>query len=359
MNAQCHSRDGAPAPATRQRGQAALLLSLSIVVAVSAISVGVAEVVIREARRVANLSRVLEAEAVAEGALDRAALWLQLNLHRIRSTGPGGWMETGRERWHPCDDRVPAAPCSAGDNRDQETFDSRWSHYTLPIDLFTPTEPGAGSTATQIVARAEHAGSAMPAFSTLHLIAEGRSRDGSGHARVRRSFQLLPLIARIPDVPVTVSEPATGNALTQVFGAAAADLDALRTSSEVHDDCTSLGPRSQGLVWITGTSCVLPSATTVGTPEAPVVLVVERGLLQMEALVEVHGMLVLPRTGDDATDSPDTSQASLVHGALIANREIAWVPGGLSVQYDPELLQRLAQQPSRLVEVPGSWTDHR
>jgi len=339
-----------------QRGQVALLLSLSIVVAVSAISVGVVEVVLSETRRVANLARVLEAEAVTEAALDRGALWLHLNLHRIRATGPGGWMEPGRERWHPCDDRTP---CFPGDNHDQETFDSRWSHYAAPIGLFTPTEPGAASTRIQVVARAEHLGAAMPAFSTLHLIAEGRSRDGTGEARLRRSYQLLPLIARVPDVPVKVSDSTTGDALSQLFGAAAADIDALRTSSEVHDDCTSLDPHAQGLLWITGASCILPSGTTVGTAEAPVVMVVERGLLQVEASVEIHGILVLPRTGDDATDSLDASQPSLVHGALIADRDIALVPGGLSVEYDPDVLQRLAQRPGRLIEVPGSWTDHR
>ncbi|WP_133879425.1 hypothetical protein [Panacagrimonas perspica] len=334
-------------------------MSLSIVVAVSVISIGVVEVVMGEARRVTNLARALEAEAVTEGALDRAALWLHLNLRRIRATGPGGWMEPGRERWRPCDERAPDSPCFPADSREQETFDSRWSRYALPVRLFTPTESGAESTTTQVVARAEHPGAAMPAFSTLHLIAEGRSRDGTAQARLRRSYQLLPLIARVPDIPVTISDPTTGNALTQVFGAYAADIDALRTSSEIHDDCTSLGPQSQGVVWITGTSCVLPSATTVGTAEAPVVVVIERGLLRVEASAEIHGILVLPRTGEATTDPLDASEPSLIHGALIADREIALLPGGLSVEYDPELLQRLAQLPGRLIEIPGSWTDHR
>lgn len=359
MNARCLFRHGGRAPANAQSGHVALLVSLSIVVAVSTIGLGVVEVVMRETRRTAGLARALEAEAVTEAALDRAALWLRLNLHRVRATGPGGWMESGRERWRPCDERVSGESCFAGDHRDLETFDSRWSRYAAPIGLFTSAEAGSASTSIRIVARAEHAGVAMPGFSTLHLIAEGRSPDGAAQSRLRRSYQLLPLIARVPDAPVTVSERTTGGALTWLFGAAAADLGALRASSERHDDCTSFGHHSQGLLWVSGDLCVLPSGSTVGTAEAPVVMVLERGLLRMEASVEVHGILVLPHTGADAMDSLDASQPSLVHGALIADRDIPLAPGGLSVQYDPEVLQRLAQRPGRLIEVPGSWTDHR
>ena len=334
-----------------QRGHVALLLSLSIVVAVSVVGAGVVEIGIADTRRIAYESRRMEAHAAAESALDRAAAWLRLNQRRIRSTDPGGWMDPGHERWRVCEGAASAAPCSPGDNDERESFDSRWSAYGPLPRLFAGGEPGALRSTAHYVARAEQAGAPMPGWSTLHVIAEGRSRDGTGTARLRRSYQLRPLIARVPDTPVALSS----NALSLLFGIA--DVDDLRASSEPLEDCASLGPTSRGLVWIRG-DCDLSTAGDVGTAESPIILVVEAGAVRMDAPIELFGILLLHAGPTDSTVLP-SDEPSTLHGALVADGNPELPSDTLSVRHDPEVLQRLSRLGGWLSEVPGSWTDHR
>lgn len=327
------------------------MLSLSIVVAVSVVSAGVVEIGIADTRRIAHETRRIEAHAAAETALDRAGVWLRLNQRRIRATGAGGWMEPGRERWHVCEDAASTAPCSPGENNERESFDSRWSAYGPLPQLFAAGEPGALLSMAHYVARAEHAGAPMPGWSTLHVIAEGRSRDGTGLARLRRSYQLRPLIARVPDTPIALSS----DALSLLFGTA--DVDDLRASSEPLDDCASLGPASRGLVWIRG-DCVLATSGAVGTAESPIILVVEGGAVRMDAPIELFGILLLHAT-PDAPTSLQSGEPSTLYGALIADGNPELLSDALSVRYEPDILQRLSHLGGRLSDVPGSWTDHR
>ncbi|MGH8519202.1 MAG: hypothetical protein ACREUE_17265 [Panacagrimonas sp.] len=355
MNVRRATRAESAISLPHQRGHVALLLSLSIVVAVSVVGVGVVEIAMADTRRIAHEARRLEAHAAAESALDRAALLLRLNARRIRGTEPGAWMEPGRERWSVCADTASDPPCSAGaDNVDRESFDSHWSAYgPLPL-LFSPGEPGALMSTAHYVARAERAGEAMPGWSTVHVIAEGRSRDGTGMARLRRSYQLRPLIGRVPDAPVVNTQ---GDALRFLFGVSAADLDELRAASEPLDDCASLAPASRGLIWVRG-DCVLPTVGAIGSANAPVILAVEGGAVRVEAPLDFFGILLLHAVPAGTTPL-QSSEPSTLHGALVADGDLEVLPDGLSIRYDPDILQRLSRLGGRLSEVPGSWTDHR
>lgn len=366
-------------PAHHQAGHVALLLVLSIVVAVSVIGAGVVEVGIGDVRRIAHEQRRQEAQAAAESALDRATLGLRLNLGRIRGFDAGDWMEPGRERWRLCDASTPRAPCSAGDSADVESFDARWSGYGPIPSLFAPQEPAAQRATASYVARTERPGEATPGWSTIHVVAEGRSADGSARARLRRSYQLRPLLWRIPGAPVELTGPAnlTGgftiqaddgvppqavlsgaDALSLLFGPAAMDVDALRSRSLAIDDCASLGPASHGLLWIAG-DCLVSTGGAIGSAEAPVVLVVESGAMHMQSPIELFGILVLRSAATGRTELLQANGPSTLVGALIADRDFRLVAENLALRYDSAVLLRLLQLAGQLSEVPGSWTDHR
>lgn len=356
----------------------ALLVSLSIVLAVSVVGVGVVQVGIGDARRIAHELRRLEAQAAAEDALDRAALWLRLNASRIRGVGPGDWMEPGQERWRLCDPGVPRVPCAAGDVGEHESFDQRWSTYGPLPDLFAPTDSAALRSTVYYVARTEGPDEATPGWSTLHVIAEGRSRDGTGRARLRRSFQLRPLLRRLPEAAVVVSGTASvvgdvavespdgvppqavgsgGDALAALFGPAGTDV--LRGAADTHEDCSALDATSKGLLWIRG-DCVLPTAGTIGSVEAPALVVVESGSVRIEGPLEFFGILVLRSATGSATRLLQAQGPSTLHGALVADRDFELAAeGALSIRYEPAALQGLLQLAGALSEVPGSWTDHR
>jgi hypothetical protein len=361
-------------PAQHQRGHVALLLALSIVIAASVVSAGVVEVGISDSRRIAQELRRLEAQAAAEDALDRAALWLRLNASRIRDADAGGWMEPGRVRWRVCGETAPRAPCTADDSGERETFDAHWSAYGPLPHLFAPTESGALHSTAWYLARAERYGEPMPGWATLHAIAEGRSRDGTALARLRRSFQLRPLLRRLPESPVAVTGVANvgvgvsilapegvpvqivgadGDTSSRLFGPAGAD--ALRASAQMLDDCATLGPGSHGLLWIRG-DCTLATGGAIGSAAAPVILVVDSGTAHVEGPAELFGILVLRGGNTSLQQSNDTFA---LHGALMADGDLELAAESLSIQYEPDVLQPLLQLAGPLIEVAGSWTDHR
>lgn len=360
-----------------QAGHVALLLALSIVIAASVVSAGVVEVGIGDSRRIAHELRRNEAQAAAENVLDRAALSLRLHSSRIRAVGPGGWMEPGRVRWRVCDPAAPRPPCVADDSGEHETFDTRWSAFGPLPDLFAAGEGGSSRSTAWYVARTERAGEPMPGWATIHVIAEGRSRDGSALARWRRSFQLRPLLRRLPGSPVaaagaanlagavTVTAPdgvpiqsvGTGtDALSRLSGPM--PIDALRATAQTLADCAALGAGSHGLLWVRG-DCVVSGGGAIGSASAPVVVVVDSGAARFEAPTDFFGILVLRSPGGAAAAFHQSNGPSTLHGALMADGDLELVGENLSIAYEPDVLQPLLQLPGPLTEVAGSWTDHR
>jgi hypothetical protein len=368
-----------PARARLSRGYAALMLSLSTVVAVSVIGAGAVAVGIADTRRVAHEQRRQEAQATAESALDRAILRLRLNVHRLRALEAGGWMEPGRERWQRCDEAAPRAPCAAADGTDRETFGSGWTAYGPIPALFASHETGATHATASYVARVERPGESGPGWSTIHVVAEGRSPDGGARARLRRSYQLHPLIRRLPrspieftgaldlagglsivaadGVPLQAHRP-VDDALTLLFGPGAADAEGLRAQALRLDDCSPLGAGSRGLIWIAG-PCIVSTASAIGAAASPVVLVVDSEALHVQAPVDFFGILVLrSATGGRTTLRQETGPAVL-HGAVIADGTLEVLAEDLTIRYDPAVLLPLLHLAGQLSEVGGSWTDHR
>lgn len=360
-----------------QRGHVALLLSLAIVVAASVIGAGVVDVGLADARRIAGELRRQQALATAEDALDRAALWLQLNASRVRSTDPGGWMEPGQERWRICDDTVPGDPCAPQGRGEIEIFDPRWSAYGPLPWLFAPSENGAALASAWYIARAQASGDARPGWSTVHVIAEGRSADDSARARVRRSFRLRPLLIGAPDSPLTTTgTPTIDGAVTIVApeGVAAESIaserdvlslvfgpttpEALQAVAQVHGDCTTLGSASRGFHWIRG-ACTLSTGGAVGSAAAPVVLVVESGTMQIDGPMEFFGIIVLRPQADGSSTMQQVDGPMALHGALVASGGLRVSADDLALQYDTNVFAPLMQLAGPPSEVPGSWTDHR
>jgi len=102
------------------------------------------------------------------------------------------------------------------------------------------------------------------------------------------------------------------------------------------------------LVWLEG-GLALASATELGSPQHPVLLVVD-GPVRLRTPVQVHGLLYLrsPAWDDDAGAS--------VHGALLAEHELR-LAGATRVEHDAEVLQRLQGCCGSFARRPGSWRD--
>ncbi len=124
-------------------------------------------------------------------------------------------------------------------------------------------------------------------------------------------------------------------------------------------DCSGLDVNSTGFYWVTG-NCDFVS--TVGTPDTPVIVVVENGSIKLNANYDVHG-IVYSLYVDTTKPVPDIQMngTAAIKGALIVDSDIELSSGGLKVRYSPEILEQIigGENPefSSLHVVLGSWKD--
>lgn len=102
------------------------------------------------------------------------------------------------------------------------------------------------------------------------------------------------------------------------------------------------------MLWLAG-GLHLASASTLGTPERPVLLVVD-GPVHVAAPVRIHGVVWArsPRW-----DTPGTAD---ITGAVVAEGDLSG-SGATRVRHDPPTLQALHHRTGTFVRVLGSWRD--
>lgn len=104
-------------------------------------------------------------------------------------------------------------------------------------------------------------------------------------------------------------------------------------------------------IWI-GDDLSLDVADPIGTPEAPVVLIVNGDVDITAANARING--VVYQTGSRW----DSSGASTLAGALIGETGLDFGGNGTpTVAYDAQIVERLRRTSGSFVRVPGSWRD--
>ena len=119
-------------------------------------------------------------------------------------------------------------------------------------------------------------------------------------------------------------------------------------------DCTAELSRALGqgtrLLWVR-TDLRLDGDTAIGSPERPVLLVVE-GQVQLSGGVVIHGVVYVAAPQWDSS----ASNNALVRGALIAEGNVAG-NGTPELFYDAAVLARLRSNAGTFTRVAGSWRD--
>lgn len=236
------------------------------------------------------------------------------------------------------------------------------------------------------------------------LVAQGNSPTGDAHARIRQQFSWLALYPELPPTAVLApelapaplasptppgvssSEPEVDMPQAPIIPSAAMQhyLDELFVAqgeqgarihwledqaSETLQGCDEVSPTSSGLILIVG-SCV--PAGSVGSADAPVILLIRDGSFYLQGSSVLYGVVVLySSTGPDNSEDlaiPDDrvplgtvhlAEGSRIEGALISQQSLAGDPHRLDVRYRPRILRRMQEGASffRLVRVAGSWRD--
>ncbi len=124
---------------------------------------------------------------------------------------------------------------------------------------------------------------------------------------------------------------------------------------------TLLSEHPDRVIWVDGDLTL--DATPVGTPAAPVLLVMDGATLTLDPGAQVHGFVYL--TGGGAAESVVAlgAGAARIDGALVAEGGLRTTAvssaSDLTVAYDAAALNLLRTRYGSWVKVPGSWRDFR
>jgi len=149
------------------------------------------------------------------------------------------------------------------------------------------------------------------------------------------------------------------------------DPSKLATCGALADSSTSSKAQG-GMIWVQyGANCSFPSTLQIGTPDLPVVLVVDGNMTGGQVYhSRMFGLLFVraPDSPLDATTggSSDGNGASLymnagsvIYGSLVIQGQFLKGNGTASVVYNKTVLEHLGNQPglNPFAPVPASWTD--
>ncbi len=130
--------------------------------------------------------------------------------------------------------------------------------------------------------------------------------------------------------------------------------DALRMRSEVIDctktcTATSLNNRPNSTLWVNG-DLNLNSNVSLGTPDAPIVLIVDGELSISHPNAEIYGIIYVMGDWDNEAGSGKIHGSVIVEGAFFAD-------GNLTISYDNNVITNLTSQNGKYNYIPGTWKD--
>ena len=118
--------------------------------------------------------------------------------------------------------------------------------------------------------------------------------------------------------------------------------------------------RPGGTVWVRGT-LRLERPITLGSPQEPVLIVAEEGVVLEPPGSQIVGVVVLPALQLlPATPSPFVAGLGSIQGAMVSLGALGGLSGQAwpSVRFDPEVISRVLTDHGEWVRVPGGWRDY-
>ncbi len=139
------------------------------------------------------------------------------------------------------------------------------------------------------------------------------------------------------------------------FGVPKASYEIVKGYSQVLSDCSTLGPNSTGIFWISGTECRINSNTQVGSPYAPVLLISAATETRLNGGANVYGVVYITDT-----EKPNAALYSngnnTVYGQVIVDATLGSYTGTFQVVYNENAVSKAAGT-GGLGSVIGGWSD--
>ncbi len=139
------------------------------------------------------------------------------------------------------------------------------------------------------------------------------------------------------------------------FGVPGSQYHQIKNTGTILPDCSTLGPQSNGMIWISGPSCTINANTVIGSPNSPVVLITAASTTTFNGGTTVYGVLYI-FDGEDSGAVLASTGSIVIYGAVIVDAVIDKLSGTFQIVYNDAVLVRAAGI-AGLGAVNGGWRD--
>lgn len=139
------------------------------------------------------------------------------------------------------------------------------------------------------------------------------------------------------------------------FGIPRTEYEVIKSAATVLSSCSTLNQNSHGIYWISGSSCQVNSNTTVGSPEAPVLLISAAGLTKFNGGAKLFGILYVADV-EVSTAEFQSQGNNTVYGTVIVDGILGQYNGTFQVVYNGNIIGRSSGS-GALAGLAGGWTD--
>ncbi|MEJ8567618.1 hypothetical protein [Elongatibacter sediminis] len=139
------------------------------------------------------------------------------------------------------------------------------------------------------------------------------------------------------------------------FGVPRTNYEIVKGFSQVLSDCSTLGPNSNGIYWISGAECRVNSNTTVGSPDAPVLLISAATETRFNGGAQVYGVVYISDT-EKSNATLYSNGNNTIYGQVIVDATLGSYQGTFQVVYNENTIGD-ATGGGGLGNVIGGWAD--
>jgi len=186
-------------------------------------------------------------------------------------------------------------------------------------------------------------------------IPDGVRCPGSCSCAVQESLSYTHGTSDILGIDLIADESFPCDLFQFYFGTPRSNYESVKSYAKVLSDCDSLGTSSSGIYWITGSKCDINANSTIGSPEAPVLIISAAGVTRMAGGATIFGILYVSDI-EDTSASFESQGNNIVYGQAILDAAFGTYNGTFQVVYNENLLVR-ATGTGGLGNVLGGWSD--
>jgi hypothetical protein len=126
-------------------------------------------------------------------------------------------------------------------------------------------------------------------------------------------------------------------------------------AKQILPNCSSLGPTSNGVIWISGNSCTVNANTQVGTAEKPVFLISAASETRFNGGASLFGTLMVTDVEDPDAEFNAVGTMT-IYGAAVIDAKLAKYNGTFQIVYVESILEQ-SLGTGGFGAVSGAWSD--